>query len=94
MSVQEDIEQKYVEVPPDQVSADALNGLIETFVLREGTEYGESEFNLEQKVNHVRRQLDSGDVAIVFNVELQSADMLTRTEIKRLYRELHNQQAS
>lgn len=92
--MQEDIEQKYVEVPADQVSAEALKGLIEAFVLREGTDYGDAEYDLEQKVAHVRKQLDSGDVAIVFNVELQSADMLTRTEINRLSRELGNQAGS
>lgn len=92
--MQEDIEQKYVEVPADQVSAEALTGLIEAFVLREGTDYGDAEYDLEQKVAHVRKQLDSGDVAIVFNVELQSADLLTRTEISRLSRELGNQAAS
>ena len=92
--MQEDLEQKYVEVPAEQVSAEALKGLIEAFVLREGTDYGDAEYNLEQKVNHVRKQLESGDVAIVFNVELQSADILTRTEIIRLSRELKNLAAS
>jgi uncharacterized protein len=86
--VNDDIEQKYVEVPAEQLSSEALQGLIESFVLREGTDYGDADYNLDQKVNHVRRQLESGDVAVVFNVELQSADMLTRTEIKRLYQEM------
>lgn len=92
LEMREDFEQKYVEVPADQLSAEALNGLIESFVLREGTDYGDAEYDLQQKVSHVKKQLDSGDVAVVFNVELQSADMLTRTEINRLSRELHKQQ--
>lgn len=86
--MQDEIDQKYVEVPAEQLSPDALKGLIESFVLREGTDYGDADYDLEQKVKHVHRQLESGDVAVVFNVELQSADMLTRTEIKRLYREM------
>ncbi len=90
--MQDDIEQKYVEVPVDQISAEALNGLIESFVLREGTDYGDADYDLDQKVSHVKKQLDSGDVAVVFNIELQSADMLTRTEINRLSRELQRQQ--
>ena len=90
--MQDDIEQKYVEVPVDQISAEALNGLIESFVLREGTDYGDADYDLDQKVSHVKKQLDSGDMAVVFNIELQSADMLTRTEINRLSRELQRQQ--
>ena len=80
-----------MEVPPDSVSEEALNALIESFVLREGTDYGEHEYNLEQKVNHVRKQLSSGEVVIVFNLELQSADMLTRTEITRLSQQQQGQ---
>ena len=82
--MEEGFTEKYVEVPAESISAEALNALIESFVLREGTDYGDFEYNLEQKVNHVRKQLSSGEVVIVFNLELQSADMLTRTEITRL----------
>ena len=85
--MEEGFTEKYVEVPAESISAEALNALIESFVLREGTDYGDFEYNLEQKVNHVRKQLSSGEVAIVFNLELQSADMLTRTEIARLSRD-------
>ena len=88
--MEEGFTEKYVEVPAESISAEALNALIESFVLREGTDYGDFEYNLEQKVNHVRKQLSSGEVAIVFNLELQSADMLTRTEIARLSRDQKN----
>ena len=73
--MEEGFTEKYVEVPAESISAEALNALIESFVLREGTDYGDFEYNLEQKVNHVRKQLSSGEVAIVFNLELQSADI-------------------
>ena len=33
----------------DELSAPALEGIIEEFVLREGTEYGASEYSLDQK---------------------------------------------
>ena len=47
-------------VPWDALSPEALNGVIEAFVLREGTEYGEREFALGEKVAAVRRQLERG----------------------------------
>ena len=44
-------------VPYTELSEEALRGVVESFVLREGTEYGEREFSLDQKVDHVFRQL-------------------------------------
>ncbi|MGR8950730.1 MAG: YheU family protein [Gammaproteobacteria bacterium] len=82
--------ERFLEVPADSISTDALHALIESFVLREGTDYGEVEYNLEQKVDHVRHQLERGEVAIVYNLEQQSADMLTRAEIRRLKIEQQN----
>ena len=45
-------------IPWDKLSAPALEGIIEEFVLREGTEYGASEFSLDQKKSNVKRQLE------------------------------------
>ena len=88
MSVESQIDaEKYLRIPHAEISAAALRGLIEAFVLREGTDYGEREFDLDEKVNHVYKQLERGEVGIVFNVEMQSADMLTKTEIERLSRQ-------
>ena len=44
-------------IPRQELATDTLNSLIESFVLREGTDYGEHERSLEQKVEDVRRQL-------------------------------------
>ena len=59
--------QEPVFVPHTELSADALRGLVESFVLREGTDYGEREFSLEQKLAHVYRQLERGEARIVFD---------------------------
>ena len=56
-------------IPHGELSADALHGVIESFVLREGTDYGEREFSLEQKVAQVRAQLERGRARIVFDPE-------------------------
>ena len=56
-------------IPPRELSADALQGLIESFVLREGTDYGEREYSLEQKVAQVRAQLELGQARILFDPE-------------------------
>src|ERR1700730_15231009 len=54
-------------VPHTELSADALRGVVESFVLREGTDYGEREFSLEQKLAHVYGQLQRGEARIVFD---------------------------
>jgi uncharacterized protein YheU (UPF0270 family) len=45
-------------VPHGELSPEALRGVIESFVLREGTEYGERDYSLDEKVRHVTRQLE------------------------------------
>ena len=51
-----------VKVPPEALSADALRGVIEAFVLREGTDYGHRDFSLEEKCRAVARQIAAGRV--------------------------------
>ncbi|STE73087.1 putative enolase [Escherichia coli] len=47
-------------IPWQDLSPETLENLIESFVLREGTDYGEHERTLEQKVADVKRQLQCG----------------------------------
>jgi uncharacterized protein YheU (UPF0270 family) len=56
-----------VAVPHADLSADALRGVIESFVLREGTDYGERDVSHEAKVQQVLRQLERGEVRIMFD---------------------------
>ena len=65
-----------VPVPHRELSEEALKGVIESFVLREGTDYGEREFSLEQKVAHVMRQLERGEAQVVFDPNTESVDIV------------------
>ena len=47
-------------VPHTDLSPDALEGVIQSFVLREGTDYGAHETSLEVKVAQVLRQVHRG----------------------------------
>ena len=67
-------------VPHSQLDPDTLTGLIEAFVCREGTDYGEVEFGLDHKVSSVRRQLASGEVSIVFDEESGSFNIISTTK--------------
>ncbi len=62
-------------IPHTELSEDALRGVVESFVLREGTEYGEKDFSLDQKLAHVVRQLERGEAQIVFDPETKTIDI-------------------
>lgn len=66
-----------LEIPVGQLSAEALRGVIESFVLREGTDYGAREYSLEEKVQHVERQLTRGEARIVFDPVSGTCDIRT-----------------
>ena len=70
-----------VELDPEQLSPGALRGLVEEYVTREGTEYGEGDWSLEDKVAQVLRQIDRGDAKIVFDLESESASVVTTPEL-------------
>ena len=50
--------------------------MVESFVLREGTEYGEKDFSLDQKLAHVVRQLERGEAQIVFDPGSETIDIV------------------
>jgi uncharacterized protein YheU (UPF0270 family) len=65
-----------VVVPYTELSDEVLRGVVESFVLREGTEYGEREFSLDQKVAHVLRQLQRREAQIVFDPGTGTVDIV------------------
>jgi uncharacterized protein len=67
-----------VEVPHKELSRDALRGVVESFVLREGTDYGEREISFESKVADVMRQLEEGDATIVYDPDTDSIDIVVK----------------
>lgn len=65
-----------VKIPYEQLSPEALHGVIEEFVTRDGTDYGEVEMPLETKMAQVLTQIKSGKVVIVFDQETESCTVL------------------
>ncbi|CAH8194229.1 YheU family protein [Vibrio aestuarianus] len=65
-------------IPWQQIAPDTLDNLIQEFVLREGTDYGEQEISLQQKIEQVKQQLVSGEVAIVYSELHESVDIQVR----------------
>jgi uncharacterized protein YheU (UPF0270 family) len=72
-----------VVVPHEELTTDVLRRVVESFVLREGTDYGQEELSLDQKVTRVMHQLHRGEAQIVFDPQSQTVDVLLRTAPRR-----------
>ncbi len=54
-------------IPWQDLDPETLDNLIESFVLREGTDYGEYERSLADKVADVKQQLKRGEAVLVWS---------------------------
>ncbi|MYM61980.1 YheU family protein [Pseudomaricurvus sp. HS19] len=79
-----------MEIPWQRLSPEALRGLMEEFITREGTDYGESEVELEEKVLQVERQIRAGEVVIVFDAVLETCSLLTRQAAREFERQMQS----
>lgn len=69
-----------VEIPFEKLSREALEGLVEAFVLREGTDYGDREWSLAEKMNQVIAQLRAGTAVIVFEEKTESCTIIAKNK--------------
>ncbi len=68
--------QEPVEVPYTELSAEALRGVVESYVLREGTDYGERDITLDQKVAQVLSYLVRGQARVMFDPASESVTIV------------------
>jgi len=68
-------------IPINELAPETLYSLAESFVLREGTDYGEVEARLEDKVNQVIVSLKSGEAVLVYSELHESVDIKRREDI-------------
>jgi uncharacterized protein YheU (UPF0270 family) len=68
----------FILVPYTELPAELLRAVVESFVLREGTDYGERELSLDEKVARTIAQLKNGAANIVFDPESESVTIVAR----------------
>ena len=71
-------------VPIAEISAESLRSIAESFVLREGTDYGLRELSLKDKVSRLRRQLDTGELRLLYDLDSEEWDLLTAAEAEEV----------
>ena len=75
----------YIEVPVTRLDEPVLQALLEEFASRDGTDYGERELTLEEKVGNLRRQLESGELLLVFHGPSESWDLVQAEQAAALF---------
>jgi len=68
-----------ISIPQDQLTPQALQGVIDAFILREGTDYGHQEFTLDEKRGRVRAMLQRGEAEICYYPENEHIDIVVVT---------------
>jgi uncharacterized protein YheU (UPF0270 family) len=66
------------------LSDDALRGMIEEFVTRDGTDYGEQEVSLEERVEEVREQILTGKALIMFDSKTETTTIIPAEDLAKI----------
>jgi uncharacterized protein YheU (UPF0270 family) len=68
-------------VPHRELSREALMGVIEQFVTRDGPDPGHTDTPLDRKIERVLESLDRGSAVLVFDASLNSCNILPREDL-------------
>lgn len=62
-------------IPVNKLSDEALRGIIEEFISRAGTDYGEIESSSETNFRQVKHKLENGSAVLVFDDEAETTNI-------------------
>ena len=62
-------------IPIDKLSPEALQSVIEEFISRDGTDYGEVEASRETKFSQVKCKLENGLAVLIFDDETETTNI-------------------
>jgi uncharacterized protein YheU (UPF0270 family) len=62
-------------IPVNKLSAKALRGVIEEFISRDGTDYGEIESSMETNFRQVKYKLENGSAVLIFDDETETTNI-------------------
>lgn len=67
-------------IPPEKLDPSTLDSLLESFITREGTDYGSEELTLQQKLENLKSQLTSGGVVISYDELSESLNLVPKDQ--------------
>jgi uncharacterized protein YheU (UPF0270 family) len=62
-------------IPVNKLSPEALQGVIEEFISRNGTDYGEIETSRETKFRQVKYKLETGSAVLIFDDKTETTNI-------------------
>jgi len=62
-------------IPVNRLSPEALQGVIEEFISRDGTDYGEIEVSRETKFRQAKYKLETGSAVLIFDDETETTNI-------------------
>ena len=65
------------------LESETLEALVESFILREGTDYGDSEVSLSAKTEQILKQVIKGDILIVYSELHESCDLVPSSQLQK-----------
>jgi uncharacterized protein YheU (UPF0270 family) len=75
---------QFVEVPPQRLAPETLQAVLEEYASRDGTDYGESELSLEQKVSNLGAQIERGELLLLYEVDGEHWDLMPVEQARKL----------
>lgn len=67
-------------IPVNKLSSEALRGVIEEFISRAGTDYGEVEASQETKFGQVKSRIATGEAVLIFDDETETTNIFLATD--------------
>lgn len=67
-------------IPYQELDTDTLDNLIESFIFREGTDYGEYEISLSEKKSAILQQLQQGNIVIIYSEHTETVTLIAHSE--------------
>jgi uncharacterized protein len=78
---------QFIQVPMERLAPELRNALLEEYASRDGTDYGERELTLAEKVANLQGQLESGDLYILYESENEQWDLVPAEQAQALLNE-------
>ena len=73
-----DTNESWIEIKPQALPPSTLTELVKAFILREGTDYGAVEISLETKIQQVKKQIESNELMICFDLTTETCTLVTK----------------
>jgi len=68
-------------IPYTSLAAETLQNLIEEFVTRDGTDYGNYELSMAEKVSAVQGRLRAGEIVILYIESTESVNIVEKQSL-------------